>query len=220
MPKLFLYKAKDANIVAILRRGKYRKEWQLIKWDIDSDTFQMGQWLKNKMVFPSYCSISPNGNYFFYHYWEGGHYSEDAVFSKLPNFTAEYYGKWNTYYYPCSFTRDGKGVHCLEEQFAQRRSTDLDLVIRKNVNPDDIVSSGYIGYRNSNTFLNANGIMELDETLPRFCGDYKFNEYYEKHATFVDTRQRVITIKEGIIYANGEILLDTTNHKFECVNPI
>ena len=108
MPKLFLYKAKDANIIAILRRGAKRKEWQLILWNIENDIFQEGQWLMNKMIHPRYCSISPNGKYFFYHYWNHGQYSEDAVYSKLPNFTAEYYGTWNTYYQDCSFTHDNK----------------------------------------------------------------------------------------------------------------
>ena len=69
MPKLFLYKARDANVVAILRRSKKRYEWQLIKWIIDeeNDKFEMGQWLVGKMIHPRYSSISPDGKYFWYH---------------------------------------------------------------------------------------------------------------------------------------------------------
>jgi len=222
MPKLFMYKAKNADIVAILRRGDKRKTWQLIRWDITSDTFQEGQWLMNKMIHPRYSAISPDGKYFFYHYWENGQYSDDAVFSKIPNFTAEYYGTWNTYYQDCSFTNDGKGVYSLEKQFVKRNNnTELELVLRNNVDKDDIVLTGYVGTRDYySKFLTADGNMELDETLPKFSGDYKFDEYYEKHASFIDMKGRNITVKEGILYADGEILLDTTNNAFKPVEPI
>lgn len=218
MPKLFLYKAKNANIVAILRRSCKRSEWQLIKWNIETDTFEMGQWLKGKMIHPRYSAISPDGNYFFYHYWDRCQYSEDAVFSKLPNFTAEYYGKWNTYYSSCSFTEDSKGVISLPEQFQMRKETNLKLVLRNEADPEKIVSEGYIGKRNhKNEFLDSDGKMNLDDTLKNTYE--KFDEYYEKYATFIDCKGRSITIKEEILYANGEVLLDTTNHKFECIKP-
>lgn len=220
MSKLFLYKAKNANIVAILRRSSNSKrmEWQLIKWNIETDTFEMGQWLKGKMIHPRYSSISPDGNYFFYHYWDGGQYSEDAVFSKLPNFTAEYYGIWNTYYSSCSFTEDSKGVISFQDQFKLRRETTLKLVLRNETNPENIILEGYIGARNhKNEFLDSDGKMNVDDTLKNTYE--KFDEYYEKHATFIDCKGRSITIKEGILYANSEVLLDTTNHKFECIKP-
>lgn len=220
MPKLFLYKAKNANIVAILRRSCKRMEWQLIKWHIETDTFEMGQWLKGKMIHPIYSSISPDGNYFFYHYWEDHGYSEDAVFSKLPNFTADYYGTWNTYYENCSFTEDGKGVVSFPSQFQKKRPTDLELVLRKDVDSLNIIKNGYIGTRNrDNEFLDSDGKMNTDDTLPKLR-DYKYNEYYEKHSSFVDFKGRVITIKDGILYADREILLDTSEHKFECVKPL
>ena len=209
MPKLFLYKAKDNNIIAILRRGIKRKEWQLILWNTLDDTFREGQWLINKMIHPKYCSISPDGEYFFYHYWDRCKYSEDAVFSKLPNFTAEYYGTWNTYYPNCTFTDDNKGVIVYDDQFAKRRAdTELELVLRNNINVNNLSNPSYIGFRNGNKFLNANGDMVEDNML---------KESYEKHASFIDMKGRVITIKDGILYANSEILLDTTNNTFKAM---
>lgn len=201
MPKLFLYKAKNTNIVAILRRDKQRKEWQLIRWDIEMDNFQEGQWLINKMIHPRYSSISPDGKYFFYHYWNHGQYSQDAVFSKIPNFTAEYYGTWNTYYQDCTFTNDNKGVVSFEDQFIKRNvDTKLELVLRKDTNKDIIIPTGYVGLKN--------------DTLAGKCNNY------EQHATFTDMKGRVITVKEGVLYANGIMLLDTTNNTFIAVDPV
>lgn len=221
MPKLFLYKAKNSNIVAILRRGKQRKEWQLIRWDIEMDNFQEGQWLMNKMIHPRYSSISPDGKYFFYHYWNHGQYSKDAVFSKIPNFTAEYYGTWNTYYQDCTFTNDNNGVVSLEDQFIKRKAdTELELVLRKDINKDIILPTGYVGLRNHDKFLDAQGNTIVDNTLVGKCIDYKFDEYYEQYATFTDMKGRVITVKEGVLYADSNVLLDTTNNTFTAVDPV
>lgn len=203
MPKLFLYKAQNADVIAILRRGNSnRKEWQLILWNTANDTFQDGQWLMNKMIHPRYCSISPNGEYFSYHYWMGGRYSEDAGFSKLPNFTAEYYGTWNTYYTDFTFTHDNKGVVSLENQFGKRNpNTQLELVLRKNIDKSNIIECGYIGLKKDNILVTEYS----DET---------------NSLSFIDTKGRNIKVKDGIIYLNDMILLDTTNNKFVPVEPI
>jgi hypothetical protein len=102
-PKLYLYKARDAPIVAILRRGLQRDEWELIKWDLETDIFTEGQWLTHKQMNGRLCAISPNGQYFAYIYNEYTKqvYSTKGVISKLPNFTAIYYtdnfpGYWDT----------------------------------------------------------------------------------------------------------------------------
>jgi hypothetical protein len=217
-----MYKAKDANIVAILRRGKNRKEWQMIRWNIENDTFQEGQWLMNKMIAPRYCSISPDGKYFFYHYWDKGQYSTDAVFSKIPNFTAEYYGEWNTYYNVCSFTNNNIGVVSLSDQFVKRNpNTELQLVLHKDTDKNEIVHVGYLGLRNhNNEFLNDNNMMESDDSIDCPVYNYKFDEYYEKHATFTDIKGRIITIKDGKLYADDNIILDTTNNCFVSVGPV
>lgn len=93
MGKLFLFKAQNANIVLIVRRGNKRKQWQLIKWDLETDQFTFGQWLLNKLLWVEGCSISPCGKYF---YWIYETYYPNFVthagISLIPNFTAIMYG--------------------------------------------------------------------------------------------------------------------------------
>lgn len=142
-PKLYLYKARDAPIVAILRRGLQRDEWELIKWDLDTDTFTEGQWLTHKQMNGKYCAISPNGNYFSYIYNEytKNVYSTSGVISKLPNFTAIYYtdrfpGYWDT----VGFNTDNS-VWVSPEQGWQLKTTDVDIQTGPEKN---YVDSGYI----------------------------------------------------------------------------
>ena len=115
MPKLFLYKAAKANIVAILRRGENRETWELIRWDLDTDTFTEGQWLLKKHMNGRYAAISPCGRYFGYHYDVYGYvkgvqeWTCHGVVSALPNFTALYFngnhrGNWEM----VSFTEDSE----------------------------------------------------------------------------------------------------------------
>lgn len=115
MPKLFLYKAAEANIIAILRRGQNHETWELIRWDLDTDTFTEGQWLLKKHMNGKYAAISPCGHFFAYHYdvysyvkGEQNHACHGVV-SALPNFTALYFnenhmGNWES----IRFTKTGK----------------------------------------------------------------------------------------------------------------
>ena len=94
--KLFLYKAAKANVVAILRRESSSKEnWELIRWDLDTDTFTEGQWLMKKQMNGKYAAISPCGRFFAYHYniYHKGDWACHGVVSSLPNFTALYYNE-------------------------------------------------------------------------------------------------------------------------------
>ncbi len=142
-PKLYLYKARDAPIVAILRRGLQRDEWELIKWDLETDTFTEGQWLTHKQMNGKYCAISPNGQYFAYHYSEytKKNYSAKGVVSKLPNFTAIYYtdqfpGNWDT----VGFNTDNS-VCVAPEKGWELKTPDAEL----KTNPDqNFVPNGYI----------------------------------------------------------------------------
>ena len=93
LPKFFLYKAQNANIVVILRRGETRETWELIKWDLETDTFTEGQWLLKKHM---------NGKYDVYGFVDGNqNYACHGVISKIPNFTAIYFnpdhcGNWQS----------------------------------------------------------------------------------------------------------------------------
>ncbi len=107
MIKLFLYKAAQANVVVILRRGPGRETWEMIRWDLDTDTFTEGQWLLKKQMNGKYAAISPCGRFFAYHYdvygyVKGGQFwTCHGVVSQVPNFTALYFngshtGNWDS----------------------------------------------------------------------------------------------------------------------------
>lgn len=142
-PKLYLYRARDVPIVAILRRGLQRDDWELIKWDLDTDTFIEGQWLTHKQMNGKFCAISPNGKYFAYHYNEyiQNMYSGAAAISHLPNFTAIYYtdtfpGYWDS----VGFNTDNS-VCVAAEKGWKLKTEDFEL---KTSLTQNFVPSGYI----------------------------------------------------------------------------
>lgn len=62
--RLFLIMARFAPTAVILRRGP--SKWvQLIKWNTQDDTFEMGQWFKGR-IYERRCDLSPDGRYFLY----------------------------------------------------------------------------------------------------------------------------------------------------------
>jgi hypothetical protein len=109
-PKLFVYKAAEANVAVLLRRGSVRDTWEMIRWDLDTDTFTEGQWLTKKRMNGKYCSLSPCGKYFAYDYevWTPT-YQHHAVISQVPNFTALYFDP--NAYSPPFFSATGTVVY-------------------------------------------------------------------------------------------------------------
>ena len=143
-PKLYLYKARDAPIVAILRRGTQRDSWELIKWDLETDTFTEGQWLTHKQMNGKYCAISPNGNYFGYIYnCYTKKWACHGVISKLPNFTAVYFKeKFPGYWENVGFNTDNSV--CVPTEYGwmlKTTSTDLKPSLDRNYIPDGYISS-------------------------------------------------------------------------------
>ena len=62
--RLFLMMAHNARVAVILRRGP--TGWtQLIKWNLDKDYFDLGQWFKGR-VYEEKCDLSPYGKSFVY----------------------------------------------------------------------------------------------------------------------------------------------------------
>lgn len=142
-PKLYLYKARDVPIVAILRRGLQRDEWELIKWDLETDTFTEGQWLTHKQMNGAYCAISPNGKYFAYIYnqYTKKEYSTKAVISSLPNFTAIYYtDQFPGYWESVGFNTDNSV--CVSPEKGWERKTPASGL--KTSSTKNNVESGYI----------------------------------------------------------------------------
>lgn len=88
--RLHLYFARDVEKAVILRQGPSR-QFRMILWDRRDDTFEDGQWTKNR-VYPERCSISPDAGHFLY-FMLDGHWSSAAegaytALSRPPYWTA------------------------------------------------------------------------------------------------------------------------------------
>lgn len=85
--RLWVLIARKAPVAAIIRRGPSRQV-QLIKWNLDKDTFEFGQWFKGR-VYERRCDLSPSGTLLVYF---AATYREPlrswTAVSKLPWFTA------------------------------------------------------------------------------------------------------------------------------------
>ncbi len=144
MIKLFLYKAAQANVVVILRRGPGRETWEMIRWDLDTDTFTEGQWLLKKQMNGKYAAISPCGRFFAYHYDVYGYVKGEqkhrchGVVSQVPNFTALYFnekhvGNWQS----IRFTEGGE-INGPQ----MKKKGDVELSFADNKTP--VIHSGLI----------------------------------------------------------------------------
>ncbi len=58
--RLFVIPARDAPVALILRRGP-SKWYHLIRWRMDSDSFEPGGWLRGR-IYEERCDLSPDGN--------------------------------------------------------------------------------------------------------------------------------------------------------------
>lgn len=146
MTKLFLHKAADAPIVVILRRagGSKRMAWELIEWNLETDTFREGQWLMGKQMNGKYLQVSPNGKYIGYHYY---FYTPDwqchGAVSRVPNFTAiffcpEHCGNWEQ----IQFTPDNNIIFS-NLKLMKKRDSDLKVFTYKE--RKDAVPSSWLG---------------------------------------------------------------------------
>jgi hypothetical protein len=179
-PKLFLYKARDAPIVVILRRGEKKRIWEMIRWDLTTDEFTCGQWLtKGDMMNGSYAAVSPDGKHFAYHYSEIRRgFKCHAVISAVPYFTALLYtNKHCSNWESIAFSSTGQPMHYGGSPLVKKNETTLEQVPWEKG-----IDSGYV-----------------------------------KDGTFTDSRGRVITTKAGQLFADGELLYDTTDHQFRDV---
>ncbi|MDJ0637418.1 MAG: hypothetical protein QNJ20_01185 [Paracoccaceae bacterium] len=88
--RLHLFFATENDRAVILRQGPSR-QFRMILWHRDTDTFEDGQWIKNK-VYVERCALSPDGQHFLYFILDGK-WNSDAmgsysVLSKPPYWTA------------------------------------------------------------------------------------------------------------------------------------
>jgi hypothetical protein len=63
-PRLFGIPAREAPVVAVLRRGP--SGWCHVgRWDVDSSTYESGAWLRGTL-YPQRCDLSPDGRWLCY----------------------------------------------------------------------------------------------------------------------------------------------------------
>lgn len=62
--RLYAYVARRRRVAVVLRRGP-SKVVQLLRWDLASDVFERGQWLRGR-VYERRCDLSPRGDLFVY----------------------------------------------------------------------------------------------------------------------------------------------------------
>ena len=67
--RLHLFFATENDRAVILRQGPAR-QFRMILWHRDSDTFEDGQWIKTK-VYVERCDLSPDGRHFIYFALDG-----------------------------------------------------------------------------------------------------------------------------------------------------
>ena len=82
--------ARDTDRAVILRQGP-SKQFRMILWHRDTDTFEDGQWIKQK-IYTERCDLSPDGEHFVYFTldgkWKPPSHGTYTVISKPPYWTA------------------------------------------------------------------------------------------------------------------------------------
>lgn len=88
--RLHLYFATENDRAVILRQGP-SKHYRMILWHRDTDTFEDGQWIKQR-VYTDWCDLSPDGRHFIYFTlngdWSGESEGAYTVLSRPPYWTA------------------------------------------------------------------------------------------------------------------------------------
>ncbi len=85
--------APKARKAVVLRRGP-AKQVCTVGWDLSSDTFQLGQWIKGR-IHAFCCDLSPDGRYFLYYVMKGHNFQGDydwTAVSRAPYLKA--IGRW------------------------------------------------------------------------------------------------------------------------------
>jgi hypothetical protein len=181
-----------ANKIVIIRYQKIEGKqcWQMIEWDLQTNTFVAGQWLMNKQLFIRGCAISPCGRYFYWIYNQFQSRTEVAVagISPTPYFSSYYYGtavigRTKT----AGFTADSVPVDigvglCRTEMCP----IDMCMPVSGNAACGGIVGNGWLCDSKSPEATVAGATIRLE--------DYR-------------------------ILLNGEIIFDCTDSAFENVSP-
>lgn len=138
---LHLFFATENDRAVILRQGP-TKQFRMILWHRDTDTFDDGQWLKQN-VYPERCDLSPDGQHFLYAAYdhrEPGIGTFTAI-SRTPYFTA-------LAVYPCGGFSGGGWFVDNRFCFAtgnsarnEKRLDDVERLVKKD--PTDACKTGW-----------------------------------------------------------------------------
>ncbi len=215
--KLFLHKARDAPIAVLLRRTNKQKDWEMIRWDMDTDTFTEGQWLMGKHMNGRYCRLSADGKYFAYHYDLYGKSSQNPVgdwacygaVSLVPNFTALYFSSDHMGNWECAqFSEAGEVVF----RDMEKRSEDAPPLVPWNkVMP--LVPASYVD-------VNNEAYADALKAPPANIAHSKAKGTFPEFTPWKDHRGRVITTEGGKVLADGVVIYDCSHHTFEARAPI
>ena len=138
--RIHFFIARKKNIAVVLRRGPSAYV-QMLKWNLNSDTFEAGQWFKGR-IYEQRCSLSPNGQHFVYFASKfSDHQMKTKVgecwtaISKPPYFTA-------LEIYPQDDTYGGGGFFAADNQLSVNRPK---LVFPgEKIIPTDPITSKYL----------------------------------------------------------------------------
>ena len=102
--RLYLFFATENDRAVILRQGP-SKQFRMILWNRDTDTFEDGQWIRKK-VYTERCALSPDGEHFIFFAldgnWNGVAEGTFTGLSRPPYWTA-------LSVFPCGDTWGGGG---------------------------------------------------------------------------------------------------------------
>jgi hypothetical protein len=162
MPKIFIF-VSQTNIALIIVKKK--DSYQLIKWDITTDTFTEGQWLHHKKLAINCCAISPDGKYFGWVYnIYGKLFSTHAGISLIPNFSADLYSGMMCGCWDCIlFDNSSNPLNLEKYQFQYKCKHTIPCIFREG-SYEYIAESGLAIYNSTDRFLYSdNKLITVDE---------------------------------------------------------
>jgi hypothetical protein len=182
---------KNAESKVISLRGSVKTDWELIRWNTETDEFTEGQWLTKAVMNGAYCSISPDGLYFAYHYSslrEENRWKSYAVVSEIPYFTASlitknHAGMWDA----IAFRNDGLLMHTrAKDGFIMKRECPI------------VISSVYDSSLIYNGFCNEGGFTDVRGRIVSIVGGAIYADGVLLYDTVDHVFQHVVCPKEEL----------------------
>jgi hypothetical protein len=174
---LKIFKAQNSPIALIIRKSNQGKSWQLIKWDLETDTFESGQWILNKQLFVDGCAISPNGEYFYWIYntYQNSDINTHIGISKIPYFTALMYGsgtsgRWSV----CKFDSETYQPIAIEKM-ESRNGGEIQFLEKGNGLPNGLMPSEWTDIKNRTITTDGYKVFADGEEIYD-CSNHQFEE--------------------------------------------